>query len=69
MFKYYVYVQILCLCSNTVSMFKYYVYVRDKLNFAVLELREKGILAQWEKHWWIDKGECDPKKGSSKVSM
>ena len=51
------------------SMFKYYIYVRDKLNFAVLELREKGILAQWEKHWWIDKGECDPKKGSSKVSM
>ncbi|KAH9510010.1 hypothetical protein Btru_044826 [Bulinus truncatus] len=33
--------------------------LRDKLNFAVLELRENGDLAQWEKRWF-DKGECPP---------
>ncbi|KAK7495312.1 hypothetical protein BaRGS_00013494 [Batillaria attramentaria] len=40
--------------------------IKDKLNFAVLELREKGVLAAWEKHWWVDKGECDKKPGGSK---
>ncbi|XP_041357984.1 glutamate receptor-like [Gigantopelta aegis] len=39
--------------------------LKDKLNFAVLELRESGILAQWRKHYWFDKGEC-PKQASSK---
>ncbi|XP_046373507.1 glutamate receptor-like isoform X1 [Haliotis cracherodii] len=32
--------------------------LKDYLNFAVLELRESGKLAQWQKHWWYDQGEC-----------
>nr|KAG5705414.1 hypothetical protein BaRGS_004541 [Batillaria attramentaria] len=43
--------------------------IKDKLNFAVLELREKGVLAAWEKHWWVDKGECDKKPGGSKTTF
>ncbi|CAG5133809.1 unnamed protein product, partial [Candidula unifasciata] len=38
--------------------------LRDKLNFAVLELLENGELAVWEK-FWFDKGEC-PQHSSSK---
>lgn len=40
---------------------------RNQLNFAVLELREKGVLAALEKDWWFNKGEC-PKARSSKVN-
>ncbi|KAL8574342.1 hypothetical protein ACOMHN_059138 [Nucella lapillus] len=40
--------------------------MKDRLNFAVLELREKGTLAQWEKVWWQEKGECDSKTRSGK---
>ncbi|CAL1537976.1 unnamed protein product [Lymnaea stagnalis] len=38
--------------------------LRDKLNFAVLELRENGDLAKWEKIWF-DRGEC-PQHSSNK---
>nr|NP_001191398.1 glutamate receptor subunit protein GluR3 precursor [Aplysia californica]AAP41205.1 glutamate receptor subunit protein GluR3 [Aplysia californica] len=32
--------------------------LKNKLNFAVLELRENGDLAKWEKHWF-DQGDCE----------
>ncbi|XP_076446346.1 glutamate receptor-like [Babylonia areolata] len=40
--------------------------MKDPLNYAVLELREKGYLAKWETVWWIQKGECENKRNSSK---
>ena len=33
--------------------------LKDALNLAVLELREKGILQSLEKRWWVEMGECD----------
>ncbi|XP_050415805.1 glutamate receptor isoform X1 [Patella vulgata] len=38
--------------------------LKDKLNFAVLELRESGQLAHWQKKWWLDAGTCPPQKTS-----
>ncbi|BFZ14513.1 hypothetical protein BsWGS_17551 [Bradybaena similaris] len=37
--------------------------LREKLNFAVLVLRENGVLAAYEK-FWFDKGECPPPSSS-----
>uniref|UniRef100_A0A2C9KDL9 Glutamate receptor n=2 Tax=Biomphalaria TaxID=6525 RepID=A0A2C9KDL9_BIOGL len=42
--------------------------LRDKLNFAVLELRENGYLSQWEKRWF-DKGECPPYNSNKEGSQ
>ncbi|PVD34155.1 hypothetical protein C0Q70_05418 [Pomacea canaliculata] len=42
--------------------------MKNQLNFAVLELREKGVLAALEKDWWFNKGEC-PKARSSKEGV
>ncbi|XP_072040413.1 glutamate receptor 2-like isoform X2 [Amphiura filiformis] len=36
----------------------------DNLTLAILELREKGILAGLEKKWWYDKGQCDDAPGA-----
>ena len=33
--------------------------LKESMNLAVLELREKGILQSLEKKWWVEKGECD----------
>ncbi|ESO90630.1 hypothetical protein LOTGIDRAFT_122838, partial [Lottia gigantea] len=38
--------------------------LKDKLNFAVLELRESGQLASWQKKWWLDTGTCPPQTTS-----
>ena len=41
-------------------------HLRDRVTLAVLELIEKGELANLEKKWWYEKGECSrdgvPKK-------
>ena len=33
--------------------------LKEVLNLAVLELRERGVLQSLEKKWWIDQGQCD----------
>ena len=32
---------------------------REKINLAVLKLREDGVLQKLHKRWWYDKGECN----------
>ena len=41
-------------------------HYRDKINLAVLVLREKGELTKLETKWWYTKGECGNKKSTSK---
>lgn len=47
--------------------------LREKINLAVLRLREKDVLQKLFKKWWFDKGECgsdaDNKKGSSQSAL
>ena len=40
---------------------------RDRINLAVLSLREKGELQKLEKKWWYDKGQCGGDATASKV--
>ena len=41
--------------------------VRDRVTLAVLELIEKGELANLEKKWWYEKGECSQEGTPKKV--
>ncbi|XP_045206208.1 glutamate receptor 1-like [Mercenaria mercenaria] len=38
----------------------------NKINIAVLELQEKGVLHKLEEKWWYSKGECGNADGSDK---
>jgi len=38
----------------------YNTIVRSKINIAILQLREKGVLSELEKKWWEEEGDvCD----------
>jgi hypothetical protein len=41
---------------------------RDRITLAVLEMSEKEELANLEKNWWYDKGEC-PDRTYKKVGV
>ncbi|CAH1778408.1 unnamed protein product [Owenia fusiformis] len=45
--------------------------LREKISLAVLQLREKGVLAKLQKKWWFDKGECGHSdvKGSTQNAL
>ena len=38
--------------------FKRFVSCRDRLNLAVLQMKENGDLARLENKWWYDRSEC-----------
>ncbi|XP_023932260.1 glutamate receptor 2 [Lingula anatina] len=38
--------------------------LREKINLAILQLDERGILTKLKKKWWYDKGECAQKPDS-----
>ena len=39
---------------------------RDRVTLAVLELIEAGVLAELQKKWWYELGECSGKDGPPK---
>ena len=46
------------LLFRELSSLHHVIQYRDRINIAVLELREKGLLMQLEHKWWKDKGQC-----------